>query len=291
MTTVDFHQHLWPQPFQDALRARSAPPQLRGDELVTTEGVFPFDPLLHDPASRLELLDWHGIDVAVLSLQPSLGVEALPASQREELEGAWLESMTGIVAASGGRFRALAPWRAADGVVGASVAAFALVEPDAHAPLLDELQRRGSVLFVHPAAASPPGAGAPDWWSWTTDYPAQMQRAYFAWLGTGRARWPALRVVFAILAGGAPFQLERLAHRGVDVRSALDPNAYFDVATYGRRAIELCIETFGVGQLVYGSDTPVVDGTATLRSVRGFGDSVAKIVQIDTPSSLLTWQT
>ena len=90
-------------------------------------------------------------------------------------------------------------------------------------------------------------------------YPARMQEAYLAWLAFGRERWPTLRVLFAMLGGGGPFQLERLARRGVDVRSALDPNTFFDVSTHGRRAIELCVQTFGVGQLVYGSDTPVVD--------------------------------
>ena len=34
-------------------------------------------------------------------------------------------------------------------------------------------------------------------------------------------RWPDVTVVFAILAGGAPIQLERLSSRGVDVRSSL----------------------------------------------------------------------
>jgi hypothetical protein len=114
-----------------------------------------------------------------------------------------------------------------------------------------------------------------------------MQAAYLAWLAGGRERWPTLRVVFAILAGGAPFQLERLAQRGMDVRSALDPGVYFDTATYGRRAIELCVETFGVGQLAYGSDTPVVDSRFTLQAVRGFGDAVAQMVQVETPRALL----
>ena len=74
---------------------------------------------------------------------------------------------------------------------------------------------------------------------------------------------------------------------GLDVRSALDPNTFFDVATYGRRAIELLIETFGVHQLAYGSDTPVVDSRPTLDAVRGFGDAVAHVLQTDTPSALL----
>ena len=61
----------------------------------------------------------------------------------------------------------------------------------------------------------------------------------------------------------------------------------FDTATHGRRAIELCIETFGAGQLVYGSDVPVVDPRLTLQAVRGFGDAVARLLQIDTPGALL----
>ena len=128
----------------------------------------------------------------------------------------------------------------------------------------------------------------PDWWEWVVGYPARMQEAYVAWLAFGRERWPTLRVLFAMLGGGGPFQLERLARRGVDVRSALDPNTFFDVSTHGRRAIELCIETFGVGQLAYGSDTPVVDSRPTLDAVRGFGDAVTHVLQSDTPSRLLS---
>ena len=115
-----------------------------------------------------------------------------------------------------------------------------------------------------------------------------MQEAYVAWLAFGRERWPALRVLFAMLAGGGPFQLERLARRGIDVRSAIDPNTFFEVSTHGRRAIELCLETFGVGQLAYGSDTPVVDSRPTLDAVRGFGDAVRHVLQSDTPARLLT---
>ena len=79
---------------------------------------------------------------------------------------------------------------------------------------------------------------------------AQMQRAYLAWLANGQDRWPDVDIVFAILAGGAPIQLERLASRGVDVRSVLHPNVFFETASYGRRALELCVETFGVEQVV-----------------------------------------
>ncbi len=210
----------------------------------------------------------------------------LSDDERGPLEDAWVEGARELVAAANGRLLAFAPGRACDGFVGAVVPASALHDLERAAPLLDDLERRSEVLFVHPGAAREP-EGAPVWWAGVVDYTAQMQGAFYAWLDRRAGRWPSLRVVFAILAGGAPFQLERLGPRGVDVRSTLDANVFLDTATYGRRAIELCIETFGVHQLVYGSDVPVVDPRPTLDAVRGFGDSVHKIVTTDNPERLL----
>ena len=154
--------------------------------------------------------------------------------------------------------------------------------------MLDAAAAANTLVFVHPDAGRAADPSRPDWWEWVVGYPSRMQEAYLAWLATGRERWPTLRVLFAMLGGGGPFQLERLARAGSDVRSALDPNAFFDVSTHGRRAIELCIETFGVHQLVYGSDTPVIDPQPTLDAVRGFGDAVADVLQSETPTRLLT---
>src|SRR5437867_3244375 len=78
-----------------------------------------------------------------------------------------------------------------------------------------------------------------------------------------------------VLAGGGPFQVERLRSRGFEVRPALLPNVYLETASYGRRALELCLSTFGVRQLLYGSDAPIVDTARTLRDVRAFGQAVA----------------
>jgi predicted TIM-barrel fold metal-dependent hydrolase len=287
LATYDLHQHLWPERFVAALRARTTPPLLSRDELVTREGRFVVDLTAHEADARLRILDQDEIDVAVLSLQTSLGLEALSPGEREGLEELWAEGMREIVSAGGGRFQALSPTRARAGFAGISLGASSLFDLDHAGPVLDEAAERGCLVFVHPSAGETHVQTQPGWWEWVVGYTSQMQAAYFSWLAGGRERWPMLRVVFAILAGGGPVQLERLAHQGVDVRSALDPNTFFDVATYGRRAIELVIETFGVEQLVYGSDTPVVDPRHTLEAVRGFGDSVAQLLQMDTPEALL----
>jgi len=287
MATYDVHQHLWPVRFRAALAARDAPPLLTRGELVTTEGRFPVDLAAHEPEARIRALDRDGIDVAVLSLQASLGLETLSVGARDELEALWAEEVLEIASTSDGRFLALSPSRVRSGFAGMMLGASSLLDLDRVGPTLDAAAEHECPVFVHPVAGAPPPEGLPSWWTWVVDYPSQMQAAYLSWLGAGRERWPTLRIVFALLAGGAPFQLERLAHRGLDVRSALDPNTFFDVATYGRRAIELLIETFGVHQLVYGSDTPVVDPRPTLDAVRGFGDAVAHVLQTDTPSALL----
>ena len=52
-------------------------------------------------------------------------------------------------------------------------------------------------------------------------------------------------------------------------------------------AIELCLSTFGVGNLVYGSDVPVIDSVFTLDAVRGFGDAVADALCRENPARLL----
>jgi hypothetical protein len=288
VTTFDIHQHLWPEGFVAALRARTAPPVLDGEQLTTREGRFEIALVDHDLAGRLRTLDRDGIDVAVVSLQTSLGLDALPEVERVALEDVWVEGTRALVASAGGRLLAFSPGVPRDGFVGVSLGSSLLVDLDGAAPMLDAAETGETLVFVHPDAGRSRGETRPAWWDWVTGYPARMQEAYLAWLAFGRQRWPSLRLVFAMLAGGGPFQLERLARRGIDVRSALDPNTFFDVSTHGRRAIELCAETFGVGQLVYGSDTPVVDSRPTLDAVRGFGDAVRHVLQSDTPSRLLT---
>jgi 6-methylsalicylate decarboxylase len=279
MPSYDMHQHLWPPALLDALRARSRPPRLRGDVLQLPSGEWTLDVTCHDVEARVAALDRDGIDVAVISCPPTLELD-------ETLVEAYHVGIRDVVAASGGRLQAFACESTRPGFVGACVAANALDDLERIAPLLSELERRRELLFVHPGVESE-GRSSPAWWSAVVGYTAQMQAAYASWLADGASAWPELRVVFAILAGGAPVQLERLATRGVETRSVLHEHVYFDTASYGARALELALATYGVRQLVYGSDWPVIDTEATLRSVRGFGPAVADAVCCENPARLL----
>jgi hypothetical protein len=284
----DVHQHLWPEELVAELARRSTPPCLRDSVLsLAGEGEFDVDLEEHDLARRLELMDRDGTEVAVISLQPTLGIDALPDAERQPLFAAWHDGARRIVAVSKGRFRAFAAAECPDGFAGACVPASAVIEgrPELDA-LLADLAARGRVLFVHPGPARPP-VGAPKWWASVVAYTAEMQAAYLAWLArraAGVARPPA---IFAALAGGGPIQLERLAARGGDEQPALDPSVFLEVSSYGRRALELCQATFGVRQLLYGSDLPIADPRPTLGAVQALGDSAADVIVAENATRLL----
>ncbi len=110
----------------------------------------------------------------------------------------------------------------------------------------------------------------PGWWTPVVEYTAQMQAAYAAWLAGGRSDVP---IVFAIMAGGAPFQLERLRSRGD--RSEVPPNVYFDTASYGRNAIDLTVAAYGVERILFGSDAPVMDPRTTIEALGNLFDTLA----------------
>jgi 6-methylsalicylate decarboxylase len=287
VTTYDLHQHVWPGELLEALAERRSPPMLRDWTLVLDEGEFAIEPDEYGPEACIANLDRAGIDVAVVSCPPTLGIDELDAEEAEVLRRAYHEGARTVVEASGGRLLALSMGRREDGFVGAMIAADELADLDRIAPALDELERSGAFVMVHPGGARPPD-GAPPWWAPVVDYTTQMQRAYAAWLAHGSERWPDLRVVFSILAGGAPFQLERMQARGFDIARSLQPTIFLEASSYGRRALELCLATFGARQIVYGSDSPVIDCRITLDHVRGFGQAAVQALCHDNPTTLLS---
>jgi hypothetical protein len=262
MTSFDVHQHLWPEQLIRALEAREDLPRLRGTVLELQEGSFETELGDHELDARIALLDRHEIDVAVVSLQPTVACDLQP-----DLADAYHEGVLELVAASAGRLTALACAERREGFVGACVSARRLIAGVDE--LAGELIESGEVLFVHPGYPDPAPANAPFWWSALVDYTAQMQAAFAAWVARGAAENPALKVVFAVLAGGAPFQLERLAARG-DI-TAVPENTYFDTASYGARALQLTAESCGSDRLLFGSDAPVMDPQVTLKGLEEAG--------------------
>ena len=214
MPIFDFHQHLWPDAFVECLRERRRAPFLRDAVLTTTEGSFAIDLDEHRLDRRLSMLEEKRHRRRRRLASAHARVRGLPPHEREPLVAAYHGGILGLVGASEGRLVALAAGRFQRGFPGVCVGASQLLHVDALAHLLDPLDEDGGFLFIHPDSGFRK-PGTPDWWVAVADYTACMQSAYLAWLARGVERWPRLRVVFAMLAGGGPFQLDRLRSRGV----------------------------------------------------------------------------
>jgi predicted TIM-barrel fold metal-dependent hydrolase len=298
MPAIDIHQHLWPEPLLRALSQRREPPMLvrrAGGWVLRLRGEpeAPVDLADHDPDRRAALVRADGLDRALVAPSVPLGIEALPAGEAEPLLEAYHEGVTALP----DEFGAWAAVGLAEpdpvalaelldgGFAGACVDAGAIGGPDGLdrlGPVLETLERRGAPLFVHPGAAPPGGPeGMPSWWPALTSYVASMQAAWHAFAVWGRPAHPQLRVCFAMLAGLAPLQRERLVARGGPAVS--DPDVFLDVSSYGARTVDAVVRELGVDRLVEGSDRPVVRVTEL-----PLGDAVRTALRERNPARLLS---
>lgn len=234
---------------------------------LSGEAEAPVTPADHDPDRRAALVESDGLDRALVALSSPLGIEALDAGDSEPLLAAYHEGVAQLPA----RFGAWAAVSLAEpdpaalallldrGFAGACVPAGALDGPAGFERLngvLATLERRDAPLLVHPGPARAGPAAAPGWWPALTDYVTEMQVAWHAFAVWGRPAHPRLRVCFAMLAGLAPLQRERLVARGGPADS--DPDVFLDTSSYGVRAVDAVVREVGVDRLVHGSDRPVL---------------------------------
>jgi hypothetical protein len=282
---TDVHQHLWTEPLVEALAARVELPFVRLERGLTVlylagERPYVIERALEEPARRAESVERDGLDRALVCISSPIGIERLARRQAEPLLEAYHE---GALSLSGpfGVWGAIAldrpeagdVDRALDrGCIGISLPAGALggVEELARLrPVLARLEDRGAPLFVHPGPGLQdyPGAPAPVggslaeplWWPALTRYLAGLQAAWLAFRVAGRPEHPRLRLVFSMLAGLAPLHAERLAARGGPGRGAPDPLVFYETSSYGPLAVGALRAVVGAGQIIYGSDRPVLD--------------------------------
>jgi hypothetical protein len=286
MRLLDLHQHAWTEPLLAALSARRALPFVRREpERVTVlhcAGERPYvidaDAVATSSTARHRLA---GGRRALIAISSPVGMEALDPDSAHELIAAHLDGVLGL----GCEFGAWGPLAVADpdpaqvgsllgrGCAGISVSAGAIASRegfDEMALVLEAVQREGAVLFVHPGPGrSPrliePSLTTPLWWPALTTYVEQMQAAWLTFATYGRRELPALRVVFAMLAGGAPLLSERLVTRGGPHTDLHDPHTFYDTSSYGPQMVETMARWVGPSQLVYGSDRPVIDVIPTGR--------------------------
>jgi hypothetical protein len=291
---VDLHQHLWPESFLDALRARSEPPHLHGWTLhLPGEQPCEIDAARHDVDLRAAQAAADGDDVVIVAPSAALGLDRLPPAEAAELAAAWHDGALALPApfrawaTAGVREPDVAALAAAldAGAVGLEIAADALCAPDGVdtlAPLLALLEDAERPLLVHPGPAGVEDAAArPRWWAPVVTYTAQLQAAWWAWHCAGRTAFPRLRVCFAALAGLAPLHAERHRSRG-GTPAPVDPLTFVETSTYGPKAIDATVRVLGVDVVCHGSDRPYAEPPDP-----ALGDAAAHAFRVRNPGRLL----
>ncbi|MGN6869518.1 MAG: amidohydrolase family protein [Solirubrobacteraceae bacterium] len=276
---VDVHQHIWTTPLLDALAERERLPFVRRADGIAVlhcagERAWAIDVEIETPQRRADLARADDLDRVIVAPSSPIGLEALPRDDAQTFIDAHLAGIETL----GNQFAAWGPVALdrpdpddidtllARGCVGITLPAGALAGPDALAeiePMLTRAEALQAPLFVHPGPARGSSLTEPLWWAALTDYVGQMQAAWLTFATLGRRRHPNLRILFAILAGGAPLHVERLAARGGPPLDLQDPLTFYETSSYGPAAIEAIARQVGPQQLVYGSDRPVIDPPRT----------------------------
>jgi hypothetical protein len=281
---IDVHQHIWTEPLVQALATRSELPFVRSENGLTVlylagERPYVIDLASEAPSERAALVEFDGLDRALVCLSSPLGIEWLAREQALALIDAYHDGALSLEEPFG-VWAAIALERAdpddvdralARGCVGLSLPAGALASVEAVAslrPVLARLEAHNAPLLVHPGPRMTAGAvrnavetslGDPLWWPALTGYVAGIQAAWLAFLVAGRPRHPRLRVIFSMLAGLAPLHAERLSSRGGPCPSLPDPLVFYETSSYGPAAVQVLADLVGPQQLLYGSDRPVVE--------------------------------
>lgn len=298
---VDVHQHLWPEPFVEALRARTRPPLLRDWTLHTaTEAPYAVNPAEHDPARRSEQ-DRAAARVLV-SLSSPLGIEDLPPDEAQPLLDAWhaganrlpepfaawasvshrepdLDRLKDLMVTGG-----TPAGSAARGCVGLQISATQLATPrslERIAPVLRRCEELDRPVLVHPGPAAS-RADTPAWWPAVVDYPAQLQAAWWSWRAEGRRLLPELRICFVAGAGLGPVHHERFAARA-HRHPPVDRGAFVETSSYGRQGVDALIRALGIDVVVLGSDRPY----ATPFTSPDLGAAARRAIEVTNPTRLM----
>jgi aminocarboxymuconate-semialdehyde decarboxylase len=307
---IDVHAHYFPTEYLDFIASRGDPALGRGAR--TAPGAH------YTIEERLGLLDEVGIDLQVLSVGSST---PYLADQGDAVAGARLANdayvdlcrqhprrfaafgtvpLPHVDAALAEAARCLDELGMLGIALGCSIAGRQLDDP-AFAPFWAELDRRGTVVFLHPQGVGC-GPGTADYgMAWLVGAPVEDTVSALRLVFSGLLdRYPGVRIIVPHLGGVLPFLVQRIddlmRHSvGRQPPGAQAPTVEGPPSRYYRRmwydtvnshpaALRCACESFGADRLLLGTDYPYVMGPAWAPLVRYVED--AGLSQADTAAIL-----
>ncbi|MGF6887110.1 putative TIM-barrel fold metal-dependent hydrolase [Nocardia sp. GAS34] len=288
---IDVHAHYWTDDYLDLLVefGRTDTDAQRGQG---AGGGSEMD-------ARLRLMDRAGVDMQILSAAPLLPhfTERDKAVSTARFVN---DQYAAMVADHPDRFRALAALpmphieesitemgRALDelGMIGVvlntTILNRALVE-EQFAPIFDELDRRGTVLYLHPAGNSACTPLIADHhMTWMVGAPVEDTISVIQLITNGiPTRYPNIKIINSHLGGALPMLLQRIdnqyrweAPQTPELPSVTARRMWYDTVGHGHvPALRAAIESLGADRLLLGTDFPYEAGDIFLRAIDYIND-------------------
>ena len=288
---IDVHAHYWTEGYLDLLAdlGKADAGAARG---IGAGGGAELE-------ARLRLMDRAGVEIQVLSACPQspYGQDKQKAARAARFVNDQYAELAGR---QPGRFRAFAalPMPHVDESVGemgraldelhmagvamnTTVLGRALVEPD-YEPVFAELNRRGAVLYLHPAGN---GACSPlisnYQLTWMVGAPVEDTISIMQLITHGiPARYPDIKIINSHLGGALPILLQRAddqysweAPDTPEPPSVAARRMWYDTVGHGHvPALRCAIDSFGADRLLLGTDFPYENRDIFVRAVDYIND-------------------
>lgn len=312
---IDIHTHYIAEELLELIDSGDGPTGLSveyrsgKDPLIAHDNglAYPVFDMFSDTDAKLAQMDRDEIDMAIISLSPSLFLYWLDPEETASVCQTLNDAATRIAAESGGRIRVMAtvpmndPAAAAAelrracgelghvGVqIGTSIGSRQLDDPELDV-FFDAVEELSVPVMLHPyiSMIAPPDPGVTGFHlANVIGNPLEtFTSAARLIVGGVFDRHPDLRTVLVHGGGAFPYQLGRLQHAyevREETKSIADKepfeyleNLLFDTAIFDPKALEFLIRMVGPERVVYGTDLPFDMGDNGLRRVREVADADA----------------
>ena len=303
---IDVHHHIVPPAYAEVV----------GPGFRTRNPANAAQVLKWTPAGSIEAMDRAGIAVSITSISTP-GVWFGDVEQARQLSRACNEFAAGMERDHPGRFGFFAtlPMPDTDGTLQEIRYAFDTLGADGvglmsnygrvwpgdprFAPVLDELNRRKAVVYVHPTVPDVCESMMPGVGESAFEYLFDTARAIGSLLYNGTLlRWPDLRFIFPHAGGAMPPLAERVSRmadrdRKIDGKPAQGSlseikSLYFDVAS-STNPVTLAglLRLVPATQVMFGTDYPFLASIPyTLDPLRDYGLNAADLISIESGTAL-----
>jgi len=265
-------------------------------------------------------MDRGGVATTLLSLPHS--VQIWPGNNQEAraLARGWNEFMAKMAADHPGRFGIFAalPILDIDGSLKELEYALDVLKADGvalmtnigdkwlgdphYAPVFEELNRRGTILYTHPVAPNCCRDLLPELNDSVIEYGADTSRAIAKMIyGGSAARYPKMRVIFSHAGGSLPYSAFRFIRHSGRLGPELKANMpdgfvamlnkfHYDTAnTSNRYAMGSFRELIAISQLMFGTDFPFGHADHDAKALRDCGFSEAELRAIECENAYRLW--